>query len=165
MRYHIHSSSLTLLSWLSLTYFEQSAKHHEEISSNLWTVGVWEIILSSFIFPYKPTDPRRNKLDIFNSCFNLSILIPVLTTASQLLLGFQHFNSCPDDSVLISALSFTTVSFFLRLRALGFLLSQAVNKTSKLKTINIFVNSFVLPFNITRDNRTLQPQLPFLYKW
>ena len=38
-------------------------------------------------------------------------------------------------------------------------------KTSLLKTINIFVNSFVLPFNITRGNRTQQPQLIFLYKW
>ena len=59
----------TLLHWLTLRYFKQSAKHHEETSSNLWTVGVWEIILSSFIFPSKPKDPRRNKLDIFNSCF------------------------------------------------------------------------------------------------
>ena len=69
IRDHIHSSSLTLLHWLSLTYFEQSAKHNEETSSNLWTVGVWEIIRSSFIFPSKPTDPWRNKLNIFNSCF------------------------------------------------------------------------------------------------
>ena len=101
MRDRIHSSSLTLLQWLSLSYFEQSAKHHEETSSNLWAVGVWEIILSSFIFPSKPTDPRRNKLDIFNSCFNLSILIPVLTTTFQFLFGLQHFNSYPDDSDLI----------------------------------------------------------------
>ena len=71
----------------SLSYFEQSANHHEDISSNLWTIGVWEIILSSFIFPSKPTDSWRNKLDIFNSCFNFSILIPVLMTAFQLLLG------------------------------------------------------------------------------
>ena len=102
------SSSLTL----SLSYFEQSAKHHEESTPNLWTIGVWEIILSSFIFPSKPTYPPRNKLDIFNSCFDFSILILVLTTASQLLLGLQHFNPSPDDSVLIPALSFTTVSFF-----------------------------------------------------
>ena len=42
-----------------------------------------------------------------------------------------------------------------------YFLSQAVIKTSLLKTINIFVNSFVLPFNITRGNWTLQHQLPF----
>ena len=30
-----------------------------------------------------------------------------------------------------------------------------------MKTINIFVNSLVLPFNVTRGNRTLQLQLPF----
>ena len=81
-----HETTFTLLHWLSLTYFEQSTKHHEENSFNLWTIGIWEIILSSLIFPSKPTDPRRNKLDIFNSCFKLSILIPVLMTASQLLL-------------------------------------------------------------------------------
>ena len=121
----------------------------------------WCLGNHSFIFPSKPTDPRRNKLDICNSYFNFSISIPVLTTAFQLLLGLQHFNSCPDDSVLIPALSFRTVFFFLQLTAQGFLLSKAVNKTSKLKTINIFVDSFVLPFNITRGNRTLQPQLPF----
>ena len=62
-------TTFTLLHRLSLTYFEESAKHHEEILSNLCTVGVWEIILSSFILPSKPTDPRRNKLDIFNFCF------------------------------------------------------------------------------------------------
>ena len=101
MREHIHSSSLTLLHGLCLTYFEQSAEHHEGSTSNLWTIGVWEITLSSFIFPSKPTDPRRNKLDIFNFCFDFSILIPVLTTASQL---------CFDFGVLIPALSFTTVS-------------------------------------------------------
>ena len=54
---------------------------------------------------------------------------------------------------------------YLRLTAQGFFLSQAVIKTSLLKTINILVNSFVLPLNITRGNRTQQPQLPFLYKW
>ena len=169
MREHIHSSSLTLLHWLSLTYFEQSAKYHEESTPILWTIGIWEIILSSFTFPSKPTDPWRNKLDIFNSSFNFSILIPVLTTASQLLLWLQHFNSYPDNSISTPALTSaslfllnsTTVFFFLRLTAQGFLLSQAVNKTSKLKTIYIFINSFVLPFNITRGNRTLQPQLPF----
>ena len=53
----------------------------------------------------------------------------------------------------------------LRPTAQGFFSSQAVIKTSLLKTINIFVNSFVLPFNITRGNRTQQSQLPFLYKW
>ena len=36
------------LHWLSLTYFEQSAKHLEESTSNLGTIGVWEIIFSSF---------------------------------------------------------------------------------------------------------------------
>ena len=78
----------------------------------IYGLGVWEIILSLFIFPSKPTDPQRNKLDIFNSCF--------------------------EYSVLILALSFTTDFLFPRLTAKGFLLSQAVNKTSKLKTINIF---------------------------
>ena len=125
----------------------------------------WCLRNHSFIIPSKPMDPRRNKLDIFNFYFNFSIFFPVLMTAFQLLLGLQHSKSCPDDSVLILVLSFITVFFFLRLSAQGFLLSQAVNKTSKLKTINIFVNSFVLFFNITRGNRTLQPQLPFLYKW
>ena len=125
----------------------QSAKYHEETTSNLWTVGVREIILSSFIFPSKSTDLRRNKLDI---------LIPVMTTAFQLLFGLQHFNSCPDDSVLIPALSFTTVFFLQQLTEQGFLLSQS----SPLKTINISVNAFIiyfLPFYITRGNRTLQP--------
>ena len=71
-----------------------------------------KIILSSFIFPSKPTDPRRNKLDIFNSCWlDFSILIPVLTTASQLLLWLQHFNSCPDDSISTPAL--TSAFYFL----------------------------------------------------
>ena len=54
--------------------------------------------------------------------FDFSILIPVLTTVSQLLLGLQHFNPCPDDSVLIPALSFISVFFFLRFTAQGFLL-------------------------------------------
>ena len=185
MREHILSSSLTLLLWLSLTYFEpdrpsfssltteQSTEHYEESTPNWWTIDVWEIILSLLIFHSKLTDPRRNKLDIFNSCFDFSILIPVLTTASDLLLWLQHFNSRPDDSIstpaLISAslflLNSTTVFHLLRLTAQGFLSSQAVNKTSKLQTINIFVNSFALPFNITRGKRTLQPQLPFLYLW
>ena len=106
---------------------QSPTKHYEESTSNLWTIGVWEIIHSSFIFPSKPTDPRRNKLDIFNSsistpaltsafqflswwqhlnsCFGFSILIPVLTTASQLLLWHQHSNSCPDDSILTPALT------------------------------------------------------------
>ena len=140
-----HEKAHSLFFTDSLTYFEQSTKHHEESSSNLWTIGVWEIILSSFIFPSKPMDPQRNKLDIFNSCPDDSISF--------------------DFGILIPAPSFTTVFFFLRLTAQGFLLSQTINKTSKLKTIHIFVNSFVLPFNITRGNRTLQPQLPFLYKW
>ena len=149
-------------------------KHYEESTSNLWTIGVWEIILSSFIFSSKPTDPRRNKLDFFqllrwlqyfNSCPDDSISTPVLTSAFQFLSWQQPLNSCFDFSVLIPALSFTTVPFFLRLTAQDFLSSQAVNKTSKLKSINIFTNSFVLPFNITRGNRTLQHQLPFLYKW
>ena len=96
-------STFSLLHWLSLTLFraghrpffsslttEQSTKHYEENTSNLWTIGVWEIILSSFIFPSKPTDPWKNKLDIFNSCFDVSILIPVLTTASQLLLWLHQ---------------------------------------------------------------------------
>ena len=156
MREHIHSSLLTLLHWLSLTYFEQSAKHHEESTSNLWTIRVWEIILSSFTFPSKPMDPQRNQLDIFNSCFDISILIPVLMTASQLLLWLQRLKS---SSIIYNPF------FFLRLTAQRFLSSQAVNKTSKLKTINIFIDSFVLPFDITRGNRTLQLQLPFLYKW
>ena len=101
MREHILSSSLTV----PLSYFEQnrpsfsflttkqSTKQYVESTSNLWTIGVWEIILSSFIFLSKPMDPRRNKLDIFNSCFGFSILIPALTTASQLLLWLQHLYS------------------------------------------------------------------------
>ena len=135
---------------------EKSTKHYKESSSNIWTISIWEIILSSFIFPSKPTDPQRNKLDIFNSCFDFSILIPVLTTASQLLLWLQCLYS------------FSTLQLFSStcdLQHKEFLSSHAVNKTSELKTINIFVNSFVLPFNISRANRTLQPQLPFLYKW
>ena len=67
-------TTFTLLHWFSLTYFEQSAKHHEETSANLWTVGVWEIILSSFIFLSKPMDPRRKKNWIFST--------PALTLAS-----------------------------------------------------------------------------------
>ena len=100
----------------------------------------------------------RQHLD---SCFNFRILITVLTTASHLLLGLQHFYSCPDNSILIPALSFTTGFFSLQLTAQGFSLSQAVIKTFKVKTINIFINSFVFPFNITRGNRTLQLQLLF----
>ena len=71
---------------LLLSHHRESTKHYEESTSNLWAIGVWETILSSFIFPSKPTDPRRNKFDIFNSCFDFSISIPVLTTASQSLL-------------------------------------------------------------------------------
>ena len=41
-------TTLTLLHWLSLTYFEWSTKHHEKTSFNLWTIGVWEIH-SSFL--------------------------------------------------------------------------------------------------------------------
>ena len=74
---------------LFLSHHRESSKNYEESTSNLWAIGVWENILSSFIFPSKPTDPRRNKLDIFNSCFDFSILIPVLTTASQLLLWLR----------------------------------------------------------------------------
>ena len=154
----ILSSSLALLHWLFLTHFEQdrpsfssltteqSTKYYEESTSNLWSIGVWEIILSSIIFPSKPTDLQRNKLDIFNSCFNFNILSPVLMTASQLQLWLQRLNS---GSIIYNHF------FFLWLTAQGFLSSQAVNKASKLKTINIFVNSFVRPFNITRGNRTL----------
>ena len=72
---------------------QQSPEHYEESISNLWTIGLWETIFSSFIFPSKLTDPRRNKLDIFNSCFDFSILIPVPTTASQLLLCLQRLNA------------------------------------------------------------------------
>ena len=56
-------STFTLLHWLSLTYFEQSTKHHEESTSKFmdhWCLGKH----SSFIFPSKPMDPQRNKLDI-----------------------------------------------------------------------------------------------------
>ena len=174
-----HSLFFTDSSSLSLPHILGRTDHLFPLSpqssplSIMRTIGVWEIILSSFIFPSKPTDPQRNKLDIFNSCFDFSILIPVLMTASHLLLWPQHFNSCPDNSISTPALTLvplfllnsTTVYLFLWLTAQGFLLSQAVIKTSKLKTINIFVNSFVLPLNITRGNRTQQPQLPFLYKW
>ena len=42
---------------------------------------------------------------------------------------------------------------------------QAVIK-ALLKLINILASIiYFLPFNITRENRTQQPQLPFLYKW
>ena len=122
-------------------------------------------------FLSKPTDPRRNKLDTFNSCFDFSILIPVLTATSQLLLWLQHLIPVlmTASQLLLwpqSLYSFSTLQLlYLWLTAQGFLSSQAVNKTSKWKTINIFVDSFVLPFNVTRGNRILQPQLPFLYKW
>ena len=168
MREHVHSP-LTL-HWLCLTYFEQSAKHHEKTTSNSWTIGVWEIILSSFIFSCKPTDPRRNKMDIFNSCFDFSILIPVLTTAAQLLFDFSILipvlTTASQLLLWIQSLNSGSIIYnrfyFLRFTAKGFFLSQAVIKTSKLKTMNIFVNAIVLSFNITRGNRT---QLPFLYKW
>ena len=108
-RTHSLSSLPTLLA-VGLTIFflsphRESTKHYEENISNLWAIGVWEIIFSSFIFPSKSTDPQRNKLDIFNSYFDFSILIPVLTTAFQLLYGLQHFNSCPDDSISTPALT------------------------------------------------------------
>ena len=153
------------------TYFEQSAKHHEETTSNLWTIGVWEIIFPSFIFPSKQTDPRRNKLDIFqllpwlqhfNSCSDDSISTPALTSAFYFLSWRQPLNSCSDVQRFYSFTTQHLSHCFLRLTAQRFLLSQTVNKTSKSKTINIFVNSFVLPFNITRGNRTLQPQPSFV---
>ena len=106
---------------------------------------------------------RRETNWIFSTpAFNFGILIPVLTTAFLFFLNSTFVPLLPATYiVLIPALSLTTVFFFLQLTAQGFLLSQAVNKNSKLKTINIFINSFVLPFNITRGNRTLQPQLHF----
>ena len=73
-------------------FFTDSVSHIRVICYASWDLiqfmdlDVWEIILSSFIFPSKPTDPWRNKLDIFNSCFNFGILIPVLMTAFQFLL-------------------------------------------------------------------------------
>ena len=87
---------------------------------------------------------RSIKLDVlfclrhqhFNSCSVFSNSCFVLTTATR----FQLWHSA-NLFLLIS----TTVFFFLRLTAQGFLL-VAVIKTSKLKTINIFVNPFVLPF-------------------
>ena len=102
------------------------------------------LVSGKSFFLSKPMDPQRNNFDIFNSCFDFSILIPILMTASQLLLWLQHFNSCPNESILIPALSFTTLFFFLWLIAQGFLLSQAVNKTSKNKTINIFINFLLI---------------------
>ena len=42
-------TTFTLLHWHSLTYFEQSAKHHGETTSSLWTIGVWEIIRNEAI--------------------------------------------------------------------------------------------------------------------
>ena len=121
----VHSLSL-LPYWLAAgqTIFSSpttklSPKHYEESISNLWTIGVWEIILSSFIFPSKPIDPQRNKLDIFNSCFNFSILIGVLTTASQFLLW---------HSASLFLLNSTTIFVFLQLTEQGFLSSQTVNK-------------------------------------
>ena len=74
---HDRVRSLSLLPyWLAVgqTIFssrttQQSTKRYEESTPNLWTIGVREIILSSVIFPSKPTDPQRNKLDIFNPCF------------------------------------------------------------------------------------------------
>ena len=84
----------------------------QESTPNLWTIGVWKIILSSFIFHSKPRDPRRNKLDIFNSCFDFSILIPVLTTASQLLLWLRRLYSFSTLPLLPSLATYSTrVSF------------------------------------------------------
>ena len=101
---------------------------------------------------------------MFNSASDYSNSIPVLiqqlnfnlTTAALFMLWhsatlfFLNYYNC-----LLLPVTYST----------RVLLSQAVIKTSKLKTINTFVGSFILPFNITRGNRTLQPQLPFLYKW
>ena len=84
-----HETTFTLLHWFSLTYFEQSTKHPEETSSNLWTIGAWEIILSSFLFDQRIL--RETNWIFFNSCFDFSILIPVLTTASQFMLWHSAF--------------------------------------------------------------------------
>ena len=56
--------------------------------------------------------------------------------------------------------------YLLGFTAQGKTSSQAVIKLQNLKTINI--NAFIiyfLSFNITRGNRTLQLQLPFMFKW
>ena len=138
--------------------------HHEESTFNLWTfVSRRSILHYSFSRP-RPTAPSWFKLDVkfrlwqqqFDSCSVFS---------NSTLAWLPQLYSCSDIQLLYSFSTITTVYDLLRLTALGFLLSQAVNKTSKLKTINTFVDSFVLPFNITRGNWTLQPQLPFLYKW
>ena len=62
---HLLAAGWTILFF---SHHREFTKHYEESTPNLWTICVWEIILSSFIFPSKPTYPWRNKLDIFNSC-------------------------------------------------------------------------------------------------
>ena len=94
------------------SHHRESAKHYEESTSYLWTIGVWVIILSSFIFPSKPTDPRRKKLDIFNTCFDFSILIPVLTTASQLLLWLEGLYSFSTLQLFPYPVTYRTKVFF-----------------------------------------------------
>ena len=77
----------------------------------------------------------------FNSCFDFSILIPVLTTASQLLLWLQHFNSCLDESISTPALTSaslfllnsTTDYFYLRLTAQGFLFVPSCYKNFQIE--------------------------------
>ena len=69
-------------------------------------------ILSSFIFLFKPLDPRRNKLDIFNSCFDFSILITVLTTASQLLLWLQRLYSFSTLQLFLLPVTYSTRVLF-----------------------------------------------------
>ena len=140
--------------------FSSRSHHHEKGTSNLWTfVSRTSILHHSF-------NPPRPTASIWIRCLN-----PPLTTAIRFLFWFSNstfvwlrqVNSCYDIQLLYSFPTTSQLVFsFLRLTAQRGLLSQAAIKTSKLKTINI--NTFVLPFNITRGDRTLQPQLSFLYK-
>ena len=92
-RERAHSLFFTDYSSLTLSHIFRAVRKApwgEHIQSmDHWCQGNHSFI----IHPSKPTDPRRNKLDIFNSCFDFSILIPVLTTAFQLLLGLRRLNS------------------------------------------------------------------------
>ena len=145
------SSAIFWAGWTCLLFFSSSRTiHHEESTFNLWTVVPRRSILHYSFNPPRPTAPRWFKLDVkfrlwqqqFDSSSDFS---------NSTLAWLPRLYLCSDVQLLYSFSTITTVFFFLRLTAPGFLLSQAVNKTSKLKTINI-LTAFIL-FSSYQHNR------------
>ena len=108
---------------------------------------------------------RQMDISTRESTFNIGPLFSLgynyffLLNQLDLRTSCWRINSCStiDNSFLLPAIYNKRLFFFSS--------QTVIIKTSLLKTINIFVNSFVIPLNITRGNWSQQPQLPFSYEW